>query len=625
MILDGFASIAVITAAAIMSYMKFRRDPNVDPVTEQEDIYSTEYLIDGIRRYVTETLQTDYTKMKLNREQIEREKKRKENLIKAKKECPYSNPSAKDEIIKLIKDLLQTRFGINEDNIDNCIPFTEMTRLTPRDKFLILVILYRKKYGRKALSKLIDKNNLDVPIGKGAERHFEITMEAMNTCFRRHSELVYRMEFSDKLDVLAQRCFEKYLGHGPVDIIQDMALDGFSGGISGVPSTFATYDEDPNFGAGPGELPNTDYNSIWILYRGHQVHLSFMGFETKEELIRVTSSIYKYGKNGMLTENVGYINSTLADGSRVAACRPPFSESWAFWVRKLDGAQHFELETMYQVEDLDKFISLSKWITRGALNIVITGNQGAGKTSLLMQLIRFLPASEPIRVQELIAELRLRTIYRGRNIASFVQTQNVSAQEGIVFQKKTDGAYNLFGEIASPAEASLAMQTGQVGSKKMMCTHHGQTPYDVIVALARDMITMKLGTDQKMMEETVASIVNFNIHLYKDILGNRHPLRVSEIYPHIAEPYPDKDDWKAVIREFAIRMTDRPTFDYFNVLEVIDGRCCYTHRLSEKSIKKIREELTVDEIEEFEQWLETMELEVARRETIAAQGKQGVA
>ena len=52
-------------------------------------------------------------------------------------------------------------------------------------------------------------------------------------------------------------------------------------------------------------------------------------------------------------------------------------------------------------------ITYIKWIIKGQCNSLITGAQGAGKTTALKNFIRFIPAEFTLRVQESLPELNL--------------------------------------------------------------------------------------------------------------------------------------------------------------------------------------------------------------------------
>ena len=65
----------------------------------------------------------------------------------------------------------------------------------------------------------------------------------------------------------------------------------------------------------------------------------------------------------------------------------------------------------------------------------ITGQQGGGKTTLLMAMVRHIYSTLTIRAQEMAFELHLRKLYPERNILTFCETDSISGQEGLDIQK----------------------------------------------------------------------------------------------------------------------------------------------------------------------------------------------
>lgn len=125
----------------------------------------------------------------------------------------------------------------------------------------------------------------------------------------------------------------------------------------------------------------------------------------------------------------------MKDGSRVVVVRPPFSESWAFFVRKFD-IQSASLEQLIKGQNADFPIQLLSYLMKGSRITAITGAQGSGKTTLLMAMVKHIYASYTLRVQEMAFELHLRSIYSRRNILSFRETDHISGQQGLDLQKK---------------------------------------------------------------------------------------------------------------------------------------------------------------------------------------------
>lgn len=116
---------------------------------------------------------------------------------------------------------------------------------------------------------------------------------------------------NDKKKIVIQRLYSGYRGLGVIDELRDLKIDGISGGVSG---------------------KEGQHNSVWLFYHGVMIHLAFLSFGSERELERVCMNIYRYGNPGQLSKAKGYIVNEMKDHSRVVVVRPPFSESFSFFV-----------------------------------------------------------------------------------------------------------------------------------------------------------------------------------------------------------------------------------------------------------------------------------------------------
>ena len=218
-----------------------------------------------------------------------------------------------------------------------------------------------------------------------------------------------------------------------------------SGGVSGLPESFLSQvaQTDANYlnQVMDHKVPRA-CDSIWIMFHGVSIRLAFLSFGNESELKRVCQNIYKYNNPGQLSDSNGYKINEMKDGSRVVVVRPSMSESWAFFVRKFD-VQRATLEQIVKFEGKEDTIELLKYLVKGARIISLTGEQGSGKTTMLMAMIENIYETMNIRVQEMAFELHLRKIYPTRNILSLRETETISGQEGLDVQKKTDGSVNI--------------------------------------------------------------------------------------------------------------------------------------------------------------------------------------
>ena len=435
-----------IAGYAIYYSIKKKKTAEVEVQVDVDDkTYTIEKMIQFVKRRLDEITKINLYDIGLSEEELKRRKNKKYELKKALKGCTYGDVNDKKYVKELIFDLLQKEYGVSESNISKAIPFDIPSLLTAQDKFDILIYSYKKEFGYEALTELIKKYDLaKLKYVEGETKpSYVITSNEIEEIYEKENII---LSFSDKLAVVVQRIYQHYKGYSSIDEVRDMNIDGISGGVSGLPESFlsqvAQTDGDYLEQVSEHKVPRA-CDSIWIFFQGKSIRLAFLSFGTESELKRVCQNIYKYNNPGQLSDTNGYKINEMKDGSRVVVVRPSFSETWAFFVRKFD-VKRSTLEQWFKGEPgSDESIELLKYLVKGARIISITGEQGCGKTTMLMGMIENIYETMNIRVQETAFELHLRKIYPTRNILTFRETETISGQEGLDVQKKTDGSVNI--------------------------------------------------------------------------------------------------------------------------------------------------------------------------------------
>lgn len=598
--LNIIISIAIVAIVVALIYKKLKNNQNakvVEDVVVDDKTYTLEKMVDYIKRKMDEITKVNLYDLGLSEEELKRRKNKKYELKKALKGCTYGDVNDKKYVKQLIYDLLLNDYGVDETNISKAIPFDIASLLTPQDKFDIIIYMYKKEFGYEAMSKLIKKYKLaELKYTAGdAKPSYVILPEEISAIYAKEN---FMLSLEDKLMVVVQRIYQQYKGYSSIDEIRDMNIDGISGGISGLPESFlsqaAQTDANVVNNVLDHKIPRA-CDSIWIMFSGKSIRLAFLSFGSESELKRVCQNIYKYNNPGQLSDTNGYKINEMKDGSRVVVVRPTFSETWGFFIRKFD-VQRASLEQLIKDEGKEEAIDLMRFIVKGARIIALTGEQGTGKTTMLMAMIENIYETLNIRVQETAFELHLRKIYPTRNILSFRETETVSGQEGLDVQKKTDGSVNIIGEVATDPVASWMIQAAQVASKFTLFTHHAKTFPDLVTALRNSMLRTGVFKNELVAEEQVVSVLNFNVHLVKDFRGNRYIQRITECIPVI-----DKNDYNYNSRnettlegkldtfienstKYFAKETNKELYKYQNILEHQDGKFVLTNKITDKNI-----------------------------------------
>lgn len=593
---------------------------NRTTLEKERTIYSIATMQNYIKKQFDEITRMNLYDLALSEEEFERRKNVKYELKKALKGAGYADSNDKKYVKNLMFDLLRNNYKVNNFNINHAIPFNNFDALTSQDKFEILMHVYKKEFKAEALTQMITKYNLDYPKYEFDENvpSYVITAQEIDNIFT--AEITGEtLSFDDKLEIIVQRIYQSYKGYSVVDDIRDMNIDGVSGGVSGIPPSFLDQlsDMDEYLEQIQDRKIPMSYDSVWIFYKGKATYLSFLSFGSEDELKRVCQNIYKYNNPGQLSESVGYKINEMKDGSRIVVLRPNFSESWAFFVRKFAPPTLISSEQLLIHDGRDKVIELLKFLVRGARVTAITGEQGCGKTTLLMAIMKYLYPTITIRVQETAFELHLRKIYPYHNILSLRETDTISGQEGLDVQKKTDGGVNILGEVATDPVAAWMIQMAQVASKFTLFTHHAKTFPNLITSLRNSLLKIGMFNSENVAEVQVVQVINFDIHLKKGIDGTRYIERITECVP-LEQKFSYNNDYRKVKEvdkkldkfmdnavEFFQHMTQSQNYTYRNVVEFIDGKYVFTNPITENNISAMRDNMSPEDIKDFDDFIDS--------------------
>ena len=612
--------VLVIAFVSIYYYLKKKKEAPTENVVNVDDkTYTLEMMQQFVKKRLDEITKVNLYDIGLSEEELKRRKNKKYELKKALKGCTYGDTNDKKYVKELIFDLLSKEYGVTEANISKAIPFDVPSLLTAQDKFDILLYMYKKDFGYEALTEIINKYHLaELKYVDGETKpSYVITKEEIEDIYEKEN---LQLDFNDKLSVVVQRIYQHYKGYSSIDEVRDMNIDGISGGVSGLPEGFLsqvaqTSDADYIAQISEHKVPRA-CDSIWIFFHGVSIRLAFLSFGSEAELKRVCQNIYKYNNPGQLSDTNGYKINEMKDGSRVVVVRPSFSETWAFFVRKFD-VKRSTLEQWFKGEPgSDDEIELLKYLVKGARIISITGEQGCGKTTMLMGMIENIYETMNIRVQETAFELHLRKIYPTRNILTFRETETISGQEGLDVQKKTDGSVNIIGEVATDPVAAWMIQAAQVASKFTLFTHHAKTFPNLVTALRNSMLRIGQFNNEKTAEEQVVQVLNFDIHLAKDFRGKRFVERITECIPLEEKNEYTYDHRKEKTLEgkfdkffdnathYFENVTDRQLYTYRNILEYVDGEYVITNPITPSNLKGMRENMDTADLEQFDKFVE---------------------
>ena len=575
--------ILFLICIAVITIFKLTKKKRYDFGEAEDTAYKLEFLIQGVINALNDILNRNISEFNLNKVESLKREENKVLLREALRFCNHGDIGAKEYVIDYIKEILQKKFKINESNIDRVISFEE-NELTAQDKFEILLQQYKKIFNYNALKEIILKYRLDEINSDG---YYKIDSNDINSIYHTES---FNIEYIDKLDIVARKVYQKSNGLSVVDELRNMIVDGIAGGISGIPEGFFFYDLEKIEYVKQEKL--NSYDSIWILFQGKEIRLSFLSFDSNRELIRTCKNIYRYNNPGQLSESKGYILNESRDGARITVFRPKFSAGWAFIVRKYDSLEKKTLEACITDKGFENVISVLELLVKGELVMMITGEMKCGKTSLLMAIIGILKKTSSVRTFEQIFELYINKYFPEMNVLSLRKIDSISTSETFSIIRKTDGKVLIMGEITSHEEANQMMEINQINQETTVGTAHMPTVEKLIDYFTDAKLVEGKYNDVKRAEKKVVETLNIDVHMRNDD-GHRYIERITEIIPLDEEEYPE--DVNEAMKEYFRRSTMNKTYRTVDILRFENGEYKITNSLSNKLMERIRKNLNAED------------------------------
>lgn len=587
----------------------FSNNINEDP----KEKYSLAAIQNFVEENINNVISSTIDELGKSYYEIRQIRRRKEIFKTQLNLCGLGDIASKEYIKSWISDLITQKYNVNADNIHYAINFDHPTAY---DKFCIILYEYFKEYRYDALKKLIFNYKLDQLKQIEDEEMFAITEEDIDDVFDKEFIDTTKLKFYEKLDILVQRIYENIQGLSVIDDIRDMNCDGISIGVSGVPIDFAVKISDMNIKSGEFKKYPMSYDSVWLYLNGKEIAMQFMTFGSQRQLERVCRKLYRFNNQKQFTQSDGYIFNNMGDFSRIAVFRPPYSESWAAFIRKfdIDG----DLDILITHENADIVKELISYIMKANQNMCFTGNQGAGKTTMLVGAIKKIYAYRTIRCYESYFETFLRIKTCRRNILTIRETEQIKGEEGLDSIKKSNGDVNIISESADDMSKAYVIKGALAASKAVYWTDHSVSEDELVQTHRNALLNIGLFRDESLAEEQVLTVLKWNTHLINDEeYGERYIGRLTEFIRLDKEDYVKDNSTGAFnenARKFFERRTNSKKYKTSNIIEFDkeNRRYVVTNEISEEKQQQILSNLRKKDKEGFIKLLERMKEEVNR-------------
>lgn len=570
------------------------------------------YTIKAIQKFVEENidnlLQSSIDDIGKSYEEILNARKRKDLFRKQLSLCGLGDIASKRFIKGWIEDIITQKYGVNDETIDYIINFDIPSTYV---KFNMILLRYIEIYGFNALKNFIIENELDTLRYVNNEYMYSVTEEDIDNIYKSNIHgCSNSLGFTEKLAIVTQQIYENLYGLSVIDEIRDQRCDGISIGVSGIPIDFVSKISDMNIKNGTALEYPLSYDSIWLYFEGKEIAMPCIKFGSQKELERVCKKLYKFNNYRQFTKSDGYIFNNMADFSRITVFRPPYAESWAAFIRKfdIDG----DLSELIVGQNSEVVRTLIKFIVRSRENICLSGQQGAGKTTMLVGIVKQLYASVTLRIWESYFETFLRFKMPYRNIFTLRETEELNGSKALDSLKKTNGQVTIISEAAEDRMKAYIVKSALEAAEAVMWTGHSETAEDLVQTMRNACINVGILRDEVIAEEQVLSILDWDIHLRKEADGFRHIDRITEFIRLDNKSYSkgnDEETFYSNATKYFEKRTNASMYEAVNIIEYdkIGKKYVVKNGLSSKRISKMMNNLHEVDLIEFKDFMRKLE------------------
>ena len=297
---------------------------------------------------------------------------------------------------------------------------------------------------------------------------------------------------------------------------------------------------DEIFGLGPLEPLLKDHSISDILVnRKDLVYIERKGvlekvnirFRDDSHLMQIIDRIVaRVGRR--VDESSPMVDARLMDGSRVNAIIPPLAlDGPALSIRRF-GASPLTAEQLLETKSIShEMLEVLKAAVKARISILISGGTGAGKTTFLNMLSKYIPETERLVTIEDAAELQLQqeNVVRLETRPPNVEGKGAVRQRQLLInclRMRPDRI--IVGEVRGEEAFDMlqAMNTGHEGS---MTTIHANTSRDALARLESMVAMSNLSLPDKAVRQQIASAIGIVLQISRLSDGSRKVVNIAEI------------------------------------------------------------------------------------------------
>jgi len=231
-------------------------------------------------------------------------------------------------------------------------------------------------------------------------------------------------------------------------------------------------------------------------------------------------------------ESSPMVDARLPDGSRVNAIIPPLAlDGPALSIRRF-GTGPIGADSLVELKSISpEMLQVLTAAVRARISILISGGTGAGKTTFLNIVSKFIPETERLVTIEDAAELQLaqENVVRLETRPPNVEGQGAVRQRQLLINSlRMRPDRIIIGEVRGEEAFDMlqAMNTGHEGS---MTTIHANTARDALARLESMVAMANLSLPERAVRQQIASAIAIVVQISRMSDGSRKVVNISEI------------------------------------------------------------------------------------------------
>jgi len=297
---------------------------------------------------------------------------------------------------------------------------------------------------------------------------------------------------------------------------------------------------DEIFGLGPLEplLQDPGISDILVnhkdlvyIERNGVLQRTSIKFRDERHLLQIIDRIVsRVGRR--IDESSPMVDARLPDGSRMNAIIPPLSlNGCALSIRRF-GTSPLTSEQMLNLKSLSpEMLQVLAAAVRARISILISGGTGAGKTTFLNMLSRYIPENERLVTIEDAAELQLQqeNLVRLETRPPNVEGNGAVRQRQLVINSlRMRPDRIIIGEVRGEEAFDMlqAMNTGHEGS---MTTIHANTCRDALSRLESMVAMANINLPDRAVRQQITSAIAIVVQVARMSDGSRRVTNIAEI------------------------------------------------------------------------------------------------